>query len=322
MYKKIKIGSLIGLLSLISFLTFGCNKIESNANYSNQGQLKITRSNFNGLSKSQYLELASLNFKSGQNPIIQVNHGKSTLDTNAWQRRHIYYQNLDSLNRTSSSTTAFLDKNNLAKSQYRTRQYIKPTGWHNNRPNQEVYNRGHLIAYSLSAGINKMGKYSTNNQTGDQNNPKNLFTQTAVANQELQTIYESKVREALYRGCKVIYQATPIFRGKELMARGINLQAISTDRTLDFNVYVFNVQPSFIFDYRTGKATKDQTMKVDFQQNQKYSKYKSKISDTLKQSLHITNSQVTGILGNGKFRNKNERPWPRTAVTLDDLMGE
>ncbi|MCT7719493.1 MAG: hypothetical protein N5840_05875, partial [Lactobacillus iners] len=40
----------------------------------------------------------------------------------------------------------------------------------------------------------------------------------------------------------------------ELMARGINLQAISVNGWLDFNVYIFNVQPGYTFDYATGRA--------------------------------------------------------------------
>ncbi|EEI24344.1 hypothetical protein C5L34_002538 [Lentilactobacillus hilgardii] len=46
------------------------------------------------------------------------------------------------------------------------------------------------------------------------------------------------------------------------MARGIHLEAISTDRSLDFNVYLFNVQPNVKFDYATGRSTIDRTMKV------------------------------------------------------------
>lgn len=46
------------------------------------------------------------------------------------------------------------------------------------------------------------------------------------------------------------------------MARGINLQAISTDKSLDFNVYIFNIQPGYRFNYANGRATKDSNVKV------------------------------------------------------------
>ena len=192
-----------------------------------------------------------------------MNHNKSTLIKNAWKVNKVIYSNLDSLNRTSHSNTAFLEKRNVANDSLRVRQFVQPTGWHyNHRNGTQIYNRGHLIAYSISAGIDQDGNYNPNNQSGDQNNPKNLFTQSAYSNQKIQTIFESKVRRALRENKRVIYQATPIFRGNELMARGINLQAISTDGSLDFNVYLFNVQPRCVYNYNDGRAKIDRQMIV------------------------------------------------------------
>lgn len=218
---------------------------------------------YGGLSHSDYEKLAKINFKSGNKAYITVNHNKSTLIPNAWKVNKVIYSNLDNLNRTSHSNTGFLERRNVANDSLRVRQYIQPTGWHYNRRNgTQIYNRGHLIAYSVSAGIDQDGEYNPQNQSGDQNNPKNLFTQSAYSNQKIQTIFESKVRQALRENKKVIYQATPVFRGNELMARGINLQAISTDQELDFNVYLFNVQPGYSFDYNNGRARVDHQMQV------------------------------------------------------------
>lgn len=218
---------------------------------------------YGGLAKSDYQKLAQETFKSGGKGWRYVNNNHSTLVKSAWKVNRVIYSNLDSQNRTSSSNTAFLEKRNVANDSLRVRQYVQPTGWHSNRQNgTQIYNRGHLIAYSVSAGIDQDGNYNPKNQSGDQNNPKNLFTQSAFSNQKIQTIFESKVRSALRSGKKVIYQATPIFRGRELMARGINLQAVSTDGSLDFNVYIYNVQPGYQFDYETGRAKIDRGMKV------------------------------------------------------------
>ncbi len=256
MSKKTRI---FALFAAISFLTCGCYfNTKEQSQSSNQQQITTK---VGGLSSKEYTKLANLNFKSGDKPIVFINRNNSTLNKN-WVKNRIDYQNLDSWNRTSASVTAFLDENNLITNSQRTRQIWKPTGWHSNRPGEEIYNRGHLIAYSLSNGINKNGVY-TGNASGDLDNPKNLFTQTAFSNQKLQTYYERQVREALYSGQKVIYQATPIFRGDEKMARGINLQAISTNGMLNFNVYLFNVQPGYKFNYQTGRAIKDNTMKIN-----------------------------------------------------------
>lgn len=219
-------------------------------------------SDYGGITQTQIDELATKKFQSGQSAIIQVNNGRSTLNPNSWHSNKVIYSDLDKLNRTSSPNTGFLEEHNRVNEELRVRQTVDPTAWHHNHGKVQIYNRGHMIAYSVSAGIAQDGSYDPNSTSGDQNNPKNLFTQTAFSNQKLQTIYERKVRESIESGHKVIYQVTPIFSGSELMARGVNLQAISTDRSLNFNVYIFNVQPGYSFDYSNGNATVDSEMRV------------------------------------------------------------
>lgn len=263
------------IVALIIIILGGWFKLNSTNQNSNQSQepsssqqvvnnATTANTNYGGLSNEDYQKLANLDFKSGDKAYVYVNNNKSTLIKNAWKVNKVIYSNLDNLNRTSHSNTAFLEPRNVANDSLRVRQFINPTAWHSNRENgTQIYNRGHLIAYSVSAGIDQDGNYNPNNQSGDQNNPKNLFTQTAFSNQKIQTIFEGKVRNALKQGNKIIFQATPIFRGNELMARGINLQAISLNNNLNFNVYLFNVQPDYVFDYNNGRAKIDRNMVVN-----------------------------------------------------------
>lgn len=261
------------IIALVIIIWGGWFKLNSSNQVANQNQdnsqqvvknATTADTNYGGLSSADYQKLANLNFKSGDKAYVYVNNNKSTLIKNAWKVNKVIYSNLDNLNRTSHSNTAFLEPRNVANDSLRVRQFINPTAWHSNRENgTQIYNRGHLIAYSVSAGIDQDGNYNPNNQSGDQNNPKNLFTQTAFSNQKIQTIFEGKVRNALKQGNKVIFQATPIFRGNELMARGINLQAISLNNNLDFNVYIYNVQPDYVFDYNNGRAKIDRNMVVN-----------------------------------------------------------
>ena len=263
------------IVALIIIIWGGWFKLNSTNQNSNQSQepsssqqvvnnATTANTNYGGLSNEDYQKLANLDFKSGDKAYVYVNNNKSTLIKNAWKVNKVIYSNLDNLNRTSHSNTAFLEPRNVANDSLRVRQFINPTAWHSNRENgTQIYNRGHLIAYSVSAGIDQDGNYNPNNQSGDQNNPKNFFTQTAFSNQKIQTIFEGKVRNALKQGNKIIFQATPIFRGNELMARGINLQAISLNNNLNFNVYLFNVQPDYVFDYNNGRAKIDRNMVVN-----------------------------------------------------------
>ena len=263
------------IIALVIIIWGGWFKLNSSNQVANQNQNQdnsqqvvknatTADTNYGGLSSADYQKLANLDFKSGDKAYVYVNNNKSTLIKNAWKVNKVIYSNLDNLNRTSHSNTAFLEPRNVANDSLRVRQFINPTAWHSNRENgTQIYNRGHLIAYSVSAGIDQDGNYNPDNQSGDQNNPKNLFTQTAFSNQKIQTIFEGKVRTALKQGNKVIFQATPIFRGNELMARGINLQAISLNNNLDFNVYIYNVQPDYVFDYNNGRAKIDRNMVVN-----------------------------------------------------------
>lgn len=203
-------------------------------------------------------------YQSGKSAVIVLNHNQAQLDPASWKSNHVEYSQLDRLNRTSAPATAYLEARNVANDELRTEQTVKPTGWHQkfDSHHQAIINRGHLIAYSLSKGITVNGNYDPSQQSGDQNNLKNLFTETAFTNQRLQTIYETKVRNALKAGKKVIYQVQPVFKGNDLMPYGVHLQAISTDKSLDFNVFLYNVQPGYQFNYQDGTSKIDTNMQV------------------------------------------------------------
>ncbi|MDF2855748.1 MAG: nuclease [Neobacillus sp.] len=252
----------IFIMALAIMAIFGGKTVFTDNNSEQHNSTSPAYVNLNS-GRSDVSNLASLNYKPGTSAAILVNNNKSTLNPKDWKENKVIYSNLDRLNRTSQPNTAFLESRNVANDSLRARQYIRPTGWHQKfSKGVAIQNRGHLIAYSLSKGMAYTGQYNPNLQSGDQNNPKNLFTQTAFSNQEIQTIYESKVREALRQGKKVIYQAQAIFNGNDLMAKGVQLQAVSTDGSLNFNVFIFNVQPGFQLNYADGTSRVDRSMTV------------------------------------------------------------
>ena len=58
-------------------------------------------------------------------------------------------------------------------------------------------------------------------------------------------------------GNHVLYRVTPIFQGNELVARGVQMEALSVEdegQGVSFNVYVYNVQPGVVIDYATGES--------------------------------------------------------------------
>nr|WP_127848896.1 DNA/RNA non-specific endonuclease [Lacticaseibacillus hulanensis] len=184
--------------------------------------------------------LAKLNYSGTQEITVNGNNPgftASELSTarGAWES----YGNLDSLNRVTVAN-ALLGRKLMPTSE-RTALTWDPTGWHNKRTAHGwLFNRSHLIGFQLS---------------GENNNPKNLMTGTQTLNTPLMLAHEDDIAAYLKENSRhlVRYQVRPIFRGNELVARGVQMRAQSIgDNTIRFNVYIFNVEAGYTIDYSTG----------------------------------------------------------------------
>ena len=54
----------------------------------------------------------------------------------------------------------------------------------------------------------------------------------------------------------VLYRVSPYFKGSELLARGVELEAYSVEdkgKGVCFHVFVYNIQPGIVIDYQTGE---------------------------------------------------------------------
>ena len=68
--------------------------------------------------------------------------------------------------------------------------------------------------------------------------------------------FEDKVTKYIKRtGNHVMYRVKPIFKGKDLIARGVQMEGESIEdggKAISFNVFVYNCQPGVKIDYATG----------------------------------------------------------------------
>ena len=124
---------------------------------------------------------------------------------------------------------------------------ILPSGWNQSKDilssdTGDLYNRCHLIAHSL-IGIDT--KY-------------NLITGTRYMNVEGMEPKENKILKYIKNtNNHVLYRVTPIFKGDNKIASGVQLEAFSVEDNgeLKFNVYCYNVQPGMDINYYTGEGT-------------------------------------------------------------------
>ena len=124
---------------------------------------------------------------------------------------------------------------------------VKPSGWHTVKYDcvngKYLYNRCHLIGYQLTA---------------ENANTKNLITGTRYLNMEGMLPFENMVADYIKEtGNHVLYRVTPIFEGENLVASGVQMEAMSVEDNGDgilFNVYCYNAQPGVGIDYSSGDS--------------------------------------------------------------------
>lgn len=124
---------------------------------------------------------------------------------------------------------------------------VKPSGWHTVKydfvDGRYLYNRCHLIGFQLSA---------------ENANTRNLITGTRYMNVQGMLPFENMVADYIKEtNNHVLYRVTPIFKGTELVCRGVQIEAFSVEDNGDgicFNVYCYNNQPGVEIDYATGDS--------------------------------------------------------------------
>ena len=124
---------------------------------------------------------------------------------------------------------------------------VRPSGWVQRKysfvDDGMLYNRSHLIAHQLC---------------GENANEKNLITGTRTFNAVGMLYYEELVGDYVRStGNHVLYRVTPLFAANDLVARGVQMEAKSVEdngEAVQFNVFVYNVEPGVAIDYVTGES--------------------------------------------------------------------
>jgi DNA-entry nuclease len=191
------------------------------------------------------------------------------------------YSELDSLGRCGVAEACVCEETRPSYGEKRGDiSRVHPSGW------QKInfWSRCHLIAWQFSA---------------ENDNEKNLITGTSYLNLSGMVPYENIIAEYLngYDDRHVLYRVEPIYKGSELVARGVEMQALSLEddgEAVSYHVYIFNYQPGSIIDYSDGTVEDDPEHRTVVTLKDKTAKFTG-------DEIEIDEAEVKGSQGKVKY---------------------
>ena len=168
---------------------------------------------------------------------------------------YIRYSELDALGRPGPATACLSSASRPVELRAESSAYL-PVGWESVRYD-DVIDEGYL--YCLCQLISPT-------LSGSGPDARNVFTGTRYLRAEGLRPFEDLVAAFVSRTAyHILYRATPVYHGDELVPYGVQLEAYSAEdagRTLSLNVFLYNVQPGVTIDYRSGKSAQSPSVEV------------------------------------------------------------
>lgn len=238
--KKINIKQFLTLMLFIIIIVIGIyatNNYNENENKVNiQPTISYTLDTIPKYSSEPYVTINN-NIPNFQENNFTTNSFEDYSDLDDYGRCGVAFANL---NKEGTMPKENKNRKSLDK--------VIPSGWQDTEYPEinlsNLYNKCHLIAYSLSA---------------ENANDKNIITGTRYFNISGMAPFENRVRKYLNDNPNnhCLYRVTPIYEGENKVASGITIEAESVEdkgKSICFYVYIYNVQPSVVIDYRTGDS--------------------------------------------------------------------
>lgn len=184
-------------------------------------------------------------------PYVTINNNKPSFSTDLKNKKElpIQYSPLDNLGRAGAAV-GIVGPDTLKTSDSRDRSSFKPTGWKQNKYKEVIgsendagylYERCHVFAHML----------------GGEEKETNYFTGTRYLNKIGMYDIEKVVCEYVKNNNKhVLYRVTPVYKGDNLLASGVQIEAYSIEdegKGVCYNVFLYNVQPGIDINYINGE---------------------------------------------------------------------
>lgn len=179
-------------------------------------------------------------------PYISINQNVPEFTQPLTTEGYEYYSPLDALGRCGYAM-ACIGPELMPDEERGSIGQVKPSGWqtvkYDSIDGKYLFNRCHLIGYQL---------------TGENANEENLITGTRYLNIEGMLPFENMVADYIKEtGNHVLYRVTPVFDGNNLVARGVQIEALSVEDNgegISFHVYCYNNQPGIVINYENGES--------------------------------------------------------------------
>ena len=259
-FRKIK-NNLLILVSVIGLAFAGCN-ISDLGLFGTSDNVKVYDKN----DRSIPVDIKDVPKYRGI-PYVEINDNKPSFSEKDKDRVE-EYSKLDKLGRCGPAF-ANVGKELMPTSPRESIRDVRPSGWHTVKyddiiEDRYLYNRCHLIAFMLA---------------GENANERNLITGTRYFNVEGMLPFEIQVADYVKStGNHVLYRVRPIFKGNDLVARGVQMEAQSVEdggEGISFNVYCYNVQPGIRINYKDGSSQPESKVQKNKNKNKNKKPYKS-----------------------------------------------
>lgn len=270
------------------------NIVQSLENYNSNNILLTNPNENNNYSNIDVSNISDIPEYSGEDYIILNNNVPNFSDSDLTTTSFEEYSPLDSLGRCGVAY-ANVGTDIMPTEKRESISSVKPSGWQSVKydivEGKYLYNRSHLIGYQLTA---------------ENANARNLITGTRYFNATLMLPYENMVADYIKEtNNHVLYRVTPLFEGNNLVATGVQMEAKSVEDNgegIEFNVFVYNVQPGITIDYATGNNSLSDEEIVETESSNNTTSSTNSTSNPNNTNNTTTSNEYTVIRGNSKSK--------------------
>lgn len=157
-------------------------------------------------------------------------------DYSTLEGQPIYFE-LDEYQR-SNGAIALISPNTLPLVTKKKLNYPEPSGWQTFFENNKLFEKCHIIAYSLSAKLA---------------NPNNIFIGTIKLNKSYMKKVENEVAKYIKdHSVRVLYKVTVKYKGTNQIPIGVLIEAQSLDDDFSICRFCYNIQKGTKFNYSDG----------------------------------------------------------------------